>query len=76
VRVALVIAGVLCAVLIGSTYLPRSEAPPSKKDADAAAIARSTALMDAQQQAPHRMRGTWLAITYGGNGLGEIEPCG
>ncbi len=25
---------------------------------------------------PRPPRGTWLALVYGGNGQGEIEPCG
>ena len=25
---------------------------------------------------PQPPRGTWLSIVYGGNGQGEIEPCG
>ena len=76
-RVALLIAAVLGALLIGSSYLPRSRPAPSKKADD---VAHTVALAaDSRIEIPHRMagpRGTWLAITYGGNGLGEIEPCG
>lgn len=26
--------------------------------------------------AEQRARGTWLALAYGGNSVGEVEPCG
>jgi hypothetical protein len=30
----------------------------------------------AVEPGPRPPRGTWLALVYGGNGQGEIEPCG
>jgi hypothetical protein len=71
---------VLCsAVLVGILYsaskVPAST-PGRVSPGAAAVLGAKTRSTTHRPPPPAGPRGTWLALVYGGNGQGEIEPCG
>ena len=77
-RVAFGIGIVLCGLLILSTRLPQSSgkaAPPTVQQPRRGEAAMAS-IPGERPHVPPGPRGKWLAIAYGGNGQGEIEPCG
>ena len=78
------LAALLVFVLASAWHMPAAR--PSRSAAVAGSGARIAAASipplrrreppPARPQGPRPPRGRWLALFYGGNGQGEIEPCG
>jgi hypothetical protein len=72
---ATIAAAALCALLIGASHLPVAR-PGAGGRAPALPLASARKRPATHPTGPRPDRGTWLAIAYLGNGLGEVEPCG